>query len=263
MNEADGRKSIFITGAASGMGRETALLFARKGWFVGAFDVNRAGLDTLRAELGADNGHFAMLDVTDQAAFAQAVEAFGATTGGKLDLLFNNAGIGVNGMFDEIAWDDLMRVLNVNLIGVMIGIRAAMPLMKATPNALSLITSSSSAIWGSAGIAIYSATKHAVRGLTEALTVEFKRYGIRAADLLPGLIDTPLLPDSLRAMAPPNGMWRLVHPSEVAETVWQAYHSEKLHWYVPAELQPFAVQVATDPDTVRDERTALFAAMSR
>ncbi len=263
MNEADGRKSIFITGAASGMGRETALLFARKGWFVGAFDVNRAGLDTLRAELGADNGHFAMLDVTDQAAFAQAVEAFGATTGGKLDLLFNNAGIGVNGMFDEIAWDDLMRVLNVNLVGVMIGIRAAMPLMRATPNALSLITSSSSAIWGSAGIAIYSATKHAVRGLTEALTIEFKRYGIRAADLLPGLIDTPLLPDSLRAMAPPNGMWRLVHPSEVAETVWQAYHSEKLHWYVPAELQPFAVQVATDPDTVRDERTALFAAMSR
>lgn len=263
MNEAQGRKSIFITGAASGMGRETALLFARKGWFVGAFDVNRAGLDTLEAELGADNGHFAMLDVTDRAAFAHAVETFGAATGGKLDLLFNNAGIGVDGMFDEIAWDDLMRVLNVNLIGVMIGIRAALPLLKATPNALSLITSSSSAIWGTAGIAIYSATKHAVRGLTEALTIEFKRFGLRAADLLPGLIDTPLLPDSLRAMAPPDGMWRLVHPSEVAETVWQAYHSEKLHWYVPAELQPFAVQVATDPEAVREERTALFAAMSQ
>jgi len=263
MSQSNGRKSIFITGAASGMGREAALLFARKGWFVGAFDVNQAGLDTLQAELGADNGHFATLDVTDQAAFAQAVEAFGAATGGKLDLLFNNAGIGVNGMFDEIAWDDIMRVLNVNLIGVMIGIRAAMPLLKATPNALSLITSSSSAIWGTAGIAIYSATKHAVRGLTEALTIEFKRHGIRAADLLPGLIDTPLLPNQLRAMAPPEGMWRLVHPSEVAETVWAAYHSEKLHWYVPAELQPFAVQVATDPEAVREERTALFAALSQ
>lgn len=262
MSQANGRQSIFITGAASGMGRETARLFASKGWFVGAFDVNRAGLDTLKAELGAENGHFAVLDVTDAAVFAHAVDAFGAATDGKLDLLFNNAGIGVNGFFDEIAWDDLMRVLNVNLVGVMIGIRAAMPLLKATPNALSLITSSSSAIWGTAGIAIYSATKHAVRGLTEALTIEFKRHGIRAADLLPGLIDTPLLPPQLRAMAPSNGMWRLVSPSEVADTVWQAYHSDKLHWYVPAELQPFAVEVASDPEAVRKERTTLFAALS-
>lgn len=258
---SDRRKSIFITGAASGMGRETALLFARHGWFVGAFDVNEAGLDALATEIG--DGHFASLDVTDHAAFAHAVDGFGARTGGTLDLLFNNAGIGVNGMFDEVPWDDLMRVLNVNLLGVMIGIRAAMPLLKATPNALCLTTSSSSAIWGTAGIAIYSAAKHAVKGLTEALSIELKRYGVRAADLLPGLIDTPLLPARIREIAPADGMWRLIQPSFVAERVWDAYHTDTLHWYVPEELRAFDIEVATNPERVREERTALFAAMGQ
>jgi NAD(P)-dependent dehydrogenase (short-subunit alcohol dehydrogenase family) len=261
MNTANRRKSIFITGAASGMGRETALLFAHHGWFVGAYDVNQGGLDTLKASIGGDH-LFATLDVTDQPAFAATMDGFGAATGGTLDLMFNNAGIGVNGLFDELAWDEIMRVMQVNLFGVMIGIRAAIPLLRATPGSLCLTTSSSSAIWGTAGIATYSATKHAVKGLTEALSIELKRYGVRAADLLPGLIDTPLLPDQLRAMAPPEGMWRLVPPSEVAETVWAAYHMDKLHWYIPAELQAFDIAVATDPEQVRKERTALAAAMA-
>ncbi len=255
------RKSIFITGAASGMGRETALLFAREGWFVGAHDVNRDGLDTLKAEIGADH-RFATLDVTDHPAFVAAMDGFGAATGGTLDLMFNNAGIGVNGLFDELAWDDIMRVMQVNLFGVMIGIRAAVPLLRVTPGSLCLTTSSSSAIWGTAGIATYSATKHAVKGLTEALSIELMRYGVRAADLLPGLIDTPMLPDSLRAMAPPEGMWRLVPAAEVAQTVWAAYHSNKLHWYIPAELQAFDIDVATNPERVREERTALAAQMA-
>ncbi len=253
-----GRKSVLITGAASGIGRATALLFAQKGWFVGAYDVSQAGLAALEAEVGAGNGVFGVLDVSDRAAFAAAAAAFGAATGGTLDLLFNNAGIGVSGLFDELPWDDVMRIVNVNLLGVMIGIQAAMPLLKATPGALCLTTSSSSAIWGTGGIAVYSATKHAVKGLTEALSVEFKRFGLRAADLQPGLIDTPILPDTLRAMAPPDGMWRLVPPAEVAEMVWTAYGGDQLHLYVPKELKDFALQVAQSPEQVREERAAQF-----
>ena len=258
MTQASGRKSVFVTGAASGIGRATALLFAQRGWFVGAFDVSQAGLDTLQRDIGAQNGLFAALDVTDRQAFHAAVEAFGAATGGKLDLLFNNAGIGVGGLFDELPWDDVMRIVSVNFLGVMIGIQAAMPLLKATPGALCLTTSSSSAIWGTGGIAVYSATKHAVKGLTEALSVEFKRHGLRAADLQPGLIDTPILPDALRAMAPPDGMWRLVPPAEVAEAVWAAYGSDQLHWYVPPQLKDFALQVVQSPEQVREERARQF-----
>ncbi len=255
------RKSIFITGAASGMGRATAKLFAEHGWFVGAFDVDTAGLATLEAELGTENGIFAPLDVTDRAAFAAAMERFGAATGGTLDVMFNNAGIGTGGLFDELPWDNVMRIVDINFIGVMTGIRAAVPLLKATPGSLSLVNASSSAIFGTAGIAVYSATKHAVRGLTEALSIEFKRFGVRAADLLPGLIDTPLLGDEMRAMAPAEGMWRLTPAREVAEAAWAAYHGDVLHSYVPAELKDFHRAVVESGETVRDERTALLAAM--
>ena len=263
MVQANGRKSIFITGAGSGMGRATALKFAREGWFVGAFDITRSGLDSLIEEIGSDNGIFETLDVTDADAFAQAMSSFGATTGGTLDIMFSNAGIGgAPGMFDELAWDDIMQVVNVNFFGVMIGIRAALPLLKATPDSLCLVNASSSAIWGTAGIAIYSATKHAVRGLVEALSIELKRYGVRAADLLPGLIDTPILSDGMRAMAPSEGMWRLVPPSEVADTVFSAYSSDRLHWYVPEDLREFHRQVVNDPEGVREERTELAAQMA-
>lgn len=257
VNTGGKRKSIFITGAASGIGRETARLFARKGWFVGAFDLDGGALDALQEEIGADNGLFAPLDVADRAAFIAAVDRFGAATGGTLDLLFNNAGTGVGGFFDDVAWDDVVKVVNVNLLGVMIGIQAAVPLLKATPGALCLTTSSSSSIFGTAGIAVYSATKHAVRGLTEALSIELKRYGVRAADLVPGLIDTAILPDRMRAIAPTEGMWRLVPPAEVAQAVWSAYHGDLLHWYVPLELKTFDLQATAAPEIVREERAKL------
>ncbi|MEG3125770.1 SDR family oxidoreductase [Sphingomonas sp. GB1N7] len=255
------RKSIFITGAASGMGRATALRFAKGGWFVGASDVDAVGLDSLAGEIGAEHCLTGVLDVTDRAAFEAAIARFGEATGGTLDLLFNNAGIARGGMFDEQSWDEMMQVINVNLIGVMIGIRAGLPLLRNTPGSLCLVNASSSAIWGSSGIGVYSATKHAVRGLIEALSIEFKRFGVRAADLLPGLIDTPLLSEQMRAMAPADGPWRLVTPGEVAETVWTAYTTDRLHWYVPEELREFHAQVVANPEAVREERTELLRQM--
>lgn len=253
-------KSIFITGAASGMGLATAEYFAEKGWFVGGFDVNAEGLEDLSAKIG--HGIFRTLDVTSASDYTAVVEEFGAATGGTLDLMFNNAGIGTGGMLDEQPIEDIERVLQVNLMGVIHGVRAGVPLLKKTPGSLCLITSSSSAIFGTAGIAIYSATKHAVRGLTEALSIELKRYGVRASDLLPGLIDTPMLGDQMRQMAPPEGMWRLVHPREIAETVWRAYHEDQLHWYIPEELRDFHREVVDEPEVVREERTQLLASMT-
>ena len=261
MSQSNGRKSIFVTGAASGMGLATARLFSSHGWFVGAYDVNQAGLDSLKAEIGEPNGIFATLDVTDPAAFAAAMAGFGEATGGTLDLMFSNAGIAMGGLFDEMAWADIMKIVSVNFLGVMIGTRAAVPLLRVTPGALCLINSSSSSIFGTAGIAVYSATKHAVRGLTEALSIEFKRFGVRASDLLPGLINTPILSDTMRTMAPPDGMWRLVQPAEIAATVWRAYHEDKLHWYVPEELKQFDLQAVQEPEAVREERTPLLAMM--
>jgi NAD(P)-dependent dehydrogenase (short-subunit alcohol dehydrogenase family) len=253
MGQANGRKSIFITGAASGMGRETAKLFAAKGWFVGGFDVNESGLGALTQEIGADACITGRLDVTDRAAYAAALEAFAKATGGRMDILFNNAGIGRGGPFAEQSWDDVMAVVNTNFVAVLSGIHLALPLLKATPNALCFTTSSSSATFGMAGIAVYSATKHAVKGLTEALSVEFKALGIRAADTLPGLIDTAILPQEAKDRAPAEGMFRLIHPVEVAKVVWEAYHTDKIHFYVPPELHQLDTMATATPEALRDQ----------
>lgn len=253
MGKSNGRQSIFITGAASGMGLETARLFAAQGWFVGGFDVNETGLNDLQAELGADNCLVRRLDVTDRDDYRAAVAAFGEATGGKMDMLYNNAGIGRGGPFAEQPFEDVIAVVQVNLMGVLIGIHEAIGLLKATPNALCFTTSSSSATFGMANIAVYSATKHAVKGLSEALSVEFKAYGVRVADVLPGVIDTPILPPGVAQAAPKEGMFRAIPPVEVAKTVWAAYHADKLHWYVPPELVELDKAATLTPEAVRDQ----------
>ncbi len=253
MGQAGDRKSIFITGAASGMGLETARLFSQGGWFVGGYDVNKEGLAALEQELGSDNCVVRLLDVTDRADYEEALAEFAEATGGKLDLLFNNAGIGKGGFFDEMPFEDVMDVVNVNFVGVLNGIHLAVDLLKATPNSLCFTTSSSSATYGMPGIAVYSATKHAVKGLTEALSVELSRFGIRVADTLPGLIDTPILPDEAKENAPAEGMFRLVPATEVAKAVWASYHDdpERLHWFVPEEIGDLDKASALDPEGTR------------
>src|SRR5690242_10843218 len=107
MSKANGRKSIFITGAASGMGRETARLFGGKGWFVGGYDVNGEGLKTLEAALGAANCIVRKLDVTDRADYRAALMEFASATDGKMDILYNNAGIGRGGMFESQPFEEV------------------------------------------------------------------------------------------------------------------------------------------------------------
>ena len=250
-----GRKSIFITGAGSGMGAATARRFAAEGWFVGCFDIDSRGLDQLKNQLGSEGRLYARLDVTDRVAYAAAVEAFGAETDGRMDLLHNNAGVIAQGAFDEMAWETVERIIAVNLFGVMIGVRTALPLLRQTPKALCFTTCSASAIFGSAGLAAYSASKHAVKGLTEALSVELAAYGVRVGDVLPGLIETAMVAPEQRSLMPKEGMWRLLPASAVADAVWDAYHDEtqRLHRFVPSELAEYEQRAATDPDAVRDE----------
>jgi len=249
---AAARHAIFITGAASGMGREAAKLFASKGWLVGATDVNVDGLKTLQQELGSENVWTSKLDVTSKGDFDAAIAAFGEKSGGRLDVMFNNAGIGESGWFEDVPYEAAMRVVQINFVGALNGAYASLPLLKKTPNSLLFTTSSSSATYGMPRIAVYAATKHAVKGLTEALSVEWERHKVRVADVLPGLIDTAILrstpnrsgdapkptEDQFYANAPKKGMFRLMPASSVAECLWRAYTSPKtkLHYYVPDEL---------------------------
>ncbi len=255
------QKSIFITGAASGIGRATARLFAKKGWYVGLNDVNEQGLETLASEIGLENCLVAKLDVANRDNYQDVLKIFGDKTGGKLDLLFNNAGTGAKTLFVDTDFADLEKMVKVNLMGVFIGIHTAYPMLKNTPNSLCFSTSSSSAIIGVPGLAAYSATKHAVKGLTEALSVELALVDVRAADTIPGQIDTGMMTDEMKENAPKTGMWRVLPSEAVADVVWASYHdkSGKLHWYVPDDLEKLEGAVTKDIETVRNGSMKFFS----
>ena len=142
--------------------------------------------------------------------------------------------------------------ININIIGVINGIYSASNLLKNTSNSLCITTSSSSGIMGMEMIASYSASKHAVKGLTESLSSEFQRFNSRAADILPGVIDTPMIRDEIRKNLPKDGIWRLISSEEIAKTVWNAYQSDKIHWYVPEELEELEKEVAENPQKARE-----------
>jgi NAD(P)-dependent dehydrogenase (short-subunit alcohol dehydrogenase family) len=261
-------KSVFVTGAGSGMGREGAKLFHAKGWRVGAVDRNDDGLDTLKRELGGDRLWTRAVDVTDKAGLEAALADFCAgNADGGLDMMWNNAGIGESGWFEDVPYEAAMRVVEVNFKAVLTGAYVALPYLKKSPGSLMFSTSSSSGTYGMPRIAVYSSTKHAVKGLTEALSVEWQRHGVRVADVLPGLIDTAILTtttnhsddagpamsaDEFRASAPKKGMFRLMPATSVAEAAWEAYQNpRRLHWYVPQSIRLIDLLKGLSPEFVR------------
>jgi len=230
------RRSIFITGAGSGIGRATAVLFASRGWFCGLFDIDAAGIAETARLLGPAGHTTGILDVRDRTAWTGATAAFHAAAGGRFDVLMNNAGVGRHGWFEEISAEDSDWILDVNVRGVMYGIRAALPLLEATPGARILNVASAAALYGSPRLAAYSASKFAVRALTEALDLEFERKGIRVVSLMPYFVETPILdmgtgPASNHVMRDEimaGGM--SVYPVELAaERAWQAVHGQQTH----------------------------------
>lgn len=230
------RKAILITGGASGIGQATARLFAERGWRVGIADVNVVGLQQTLASLSGTGHSQHKLDVRDRDGWAEVLAAF--ADDGQLDVLHNNAGIPMGGAFADISFEDLDRTIAINLVGVMNGARLAYPYLARTAGSCLLNTASASAIYGSAGLATYSATKFAVRALTEALDGEWAEAGIKVRDIVPGFIDTPLVREtmpgtnrSIREVVTEAGM-ELTSPEAVAEAAWAAVHGDKVHTYV-------------------------------
>lgn len=228
-------KAIFITGAASGIGRETARLFAERGWRTGLFDVDEAGLGRLRGEIGEERCFTGRLDVRDPAAFREQVAAFGRWSGGRMDALFNCAGIMRMGPFSQTPIEEHIRTVEINVIGVLNGIHASLDLLKATPGAHVVTMGSASGIYGVPDLASYSASKFFVRGLTEALSLELERDGITVTDLMPLYVDTPMVRSQTYRAGSLQTFGSRLTPRQIAGVVWKAVHGRKVHW-VPGAL---------------------------
>jgi NADP-dependent 3-hydroxy acid dehydrogenase YdfG len=179
---AEQAKSIFITGAASGLGREVARYFANVGWFVGLADVDEGGLVETANMLPPGMWSMHRLDVTDRAQWKQAVADFAQHTDGHMTVLFNNAGIGSGGPIQEMTDEAIDKMIAVNLTGVISGTRACFDLLKNTPDACVLYTSSAAGIYGSAGLSVYSARAGHQIAQPDARIYRYKHYRQRRRD---------------------------------------------------------------------------------
>lgn len=220
---------IFITGAGAGIGRATARLFAAEGWFIGAADRDEEALASLRSELGDDKCSIHVADVTDQPSVTRALEQFAERTGGRLKVLHNNAGILKVGAFEDISPAVHRGVMEVNVFGLINVLHAAFPYLKATPGAQVINMSSASASYGIPDFASYSASKHAVRALTEALDIEWERYDIKVGDLMPPFVDTGMVQANEGRSALFSNMGVNLTPEMVAAAVLEQVRKPRLH----------------------------------
>jgi NAD(P)-dependent dehydrogenase (short-subunit alcohol dehydrogenase family) len=193
----DGKLAL-VTGAGSGIGRETALLCARRGANLALCDVDEAGLAATEADarrLGRDV-LAERVDVADRAqmrAFADAVHERVAA----VDLLINNAGVGLGAGFLETPLEDWDWILPINVMGVVHGCHMFVPAMIARGGGGHVVNLSSAAgYFANPSLAAYTATKFAVLGLSEALRVELRPLGIGVTAVCPGLINTPITRNS-------------------------------------------------------------------
>lgn len=222
------KKSILITGAASGIGRATALYFAKKGWYVGLYDVNIKGLESLSMEIGAQNCCFKIMDVSSISSVKKAVEHFSGNTGGLMNVLFNNAGIIRMGPLESINVGDAHQIIDVNLKGILNCVYSSLNLLKQTNNSCIVNMSSASSLYGTAQLAVYSATKAAVSSLTESMNMEFERHGIFVTDVRAPYVETPLLEQKSKAPSIKKMGVKLT-PADVVEVIYRATNRRKIH----------------------------------
>ncbi|RXJ73974.1 oxidoreductase [Veronia nyctiphanis] len=214
MNNLSG-KHVLVTGAGSGIGRQTAIVFAKEGanlWLVDIDDVgNHKTANLIEAEGGT--AHVFTCDVSDADAMAALSEHIHQHIP-HLDVLVNNAGIGAAGRFVDTSLQSWKKVLDINLMGVVHGCHFFLPNMvkaaksdaKAAGHVINI--SSLAGFFAPPDLPIYSTSKFAVFGLSESLRADVAKYGIGVSTICPGIIDTPIVRKTLLEgeMAEQEGM---------------------------------------------------------
>ena len=184
-------KTAFVTGAGSGIGKELALELGRRGARVWVTDVDGSAAEAVAGACGS-GARARRLDVRDAEAVRSAIEE-ATRDGGKLDYLFNNAGIGCGGETHELTVAHFDRVLDVNVRGVVHGVVAAYPIMVRQRSGHIVNTASLAGLGPAPFLTPYAMTKHAVVGLTSSLRVEAAAFGVRVSALCPSAVETPIL----------------------------------------------------------------------
>jgi NAD(P)-dependent dehydrogenase (short-subunit alcohol dehydrogenase family) len=218
-------KVAIVTGASSGIGRATALLFAREGARIVAAARRQAELDALVAEIAEEGGEAVALagDVNDEA-YARALVELAQGRFGGLDIAFNNAGaVGPMGPVPEMPRKTWENVLDTNLTSAFLAAKHQIPALLARGNGSLIFTSSFVGVTaGMPGMAAYAAAKAGLVGLTQVLAAEYGREGIRVNALLPGGTDTPAATfktaDERAFVEGLHALKRIARPEEIARS---------------------------------------------
>jgi short-subunit dehydrogenase len=239
-----GGKIALITGGARGIGRSTAAKLAAEGAQVLIADLDGAAARETARELALRDAY--QLDVSDGPAFKALVEEVEAKHG-PIDVLINNAGIMSLGRFaDQPVRNDEKQVA-VNLFGVINGMRAVLPRMEKRQRGRVVNVASQAGKIGVPSAAVYSATKHAICGLTESVRLEYRGSGIRFSYVLPAPVRTELFVGAKELKFPP-----LVEPEDVADAILDAVRRGKLEVYVPKIGKLLSILPGILPLSVRD-----------
>lgn len=187
-------KIVFVTGGGSGIGAALSAKLVDAGAHVWIADRQYEQAKTLAQKLDASGtrAHAVELDVRDHAAVHRAITAV-VDAAGRIDYLFNNAGIGIGGEVDTLTLDDWSDIIDVNLRGVIHGVDAAYPIMIKQGSGHIVNTASMAGLITTSAQAAYSSTKHAVVALSKTLRVEGRTHGVRVSVLCPGVVRTPIL----------------------------------------------------------------------
>lgn len=214
-------KVAIVTGGASGIGEATVRLFVQEGAKVTIADMNEEKGEALAKELG-DSTIFVKTNVTNESEVENMVNKT-VETFGKLDILFNNAGIGDLHPTDELSFEHWQRTISVNLDGVFLVAKHAIRAMKKNGSGSIVNTASILGHVGDAQVASYAASKGAVANLTRALAVEFAQDNIRVNAVCPGYVITPLIDqldeEAREYLVTQHPIGRLGKPEEIAKAV--------------------------------------------
>ena len=204
-NRLEGRTAL-ITGAGGAIGAATVRLLVARGARVAAVDHDELALERLLADCGCAGKVIGFPgDVSDEASVAGFVAAAANALSG-ISILFNNAGIeGAVGPITEYPLAEFRRVLDVNVIGVFLGMKHVIPVMLAGGGGAIINTSSTAGLTGTAGVPAYNASKHAVIGLTRSAAIEWAARGIRINAVSPGPIDSRMMASLEDGLVPGGG----------------------------------------------------------
>lgn len=209
--------TVMITGGSRGIGAATARLLAEGGSNVMIADIIDDEGESLASTLNG-RAAFCHLDVSSAADWNRAIAAC-TNRFGRIDALFNNAGILAHGSVGECTPDEFRRVIDVNLVGIFLGIRAVAPALRRAGGGVIVNTSSTAGLQGYAGLAAYVASKWGIRGLTKAAALDLAADAIRVVSLHPGPIHTPMTSDMPEDVAAGQPIPRFGEPVEVARMV--------------------------------------------